>query len=98
MYGPNSKNNDDDTQLRDTHLLDFLECVQNSLDIIILIITFGEPELADAHKLNLAVYRDCKMLHITGKLMGKIREMLDILVEKNIYKPMKKFKATLGDV
>ena len=29
--------------------------------------------------------------------MGKIREMLDILVEKNYYKPLKKFKKSLGD-
>lgn len=97
MYGPNSKNNEDDTQLRESDLLDFLECVQNALDIVILIITYGSPELADAHKLNLAVMGDCKMLHKAGKLMTKIREMLDILIEKNYYKPLKKFKKTIGD-
>ena len=39
------KYNEDDTQLRESDLLDFLECVQNALDIVILIITYGSPEL-----------------------------------------------------
>ena len=92
MYGPASKNNEDDTQLRESELLDFLECVQNSIDIVVLIITYGSPDKAEAHKLNLATSNDCKMLHLAGTLMAKIREILDILIEKNYYKPLKKFK------
>ena len=85
---------DEANAIREVDLLDFLELIQQFMEILIRVTAFGDnaPKVREF----IASWEECAVLAAIGSLMHKLKTSVDFLVHKDFYRPQVKFKETLG--